>query len=645
MKVYNYNLKAIILLGSIIILVFSIIIRLDFIFQHAMFMDEAPNLSEAVVFTSDLFKFPPNLGSISYDIIKPAFYRILFGISIIIGNFLVHQLSIDLPSGLVIDIEFARLSMLFLNFSCYIFLLKKNWKINPVFSFFLILFVSLDPLLIFNTSIAETGAFIIPIMLVYIYLVSTLNVSKLRGMIPLSVTFAMLESVQYYSVIFLAYAIVFIIVKWRFYPKSIANEKIHFRQLLGLLTFMILISFIIFLAINPTYWLNPFITVRNTLKEVTFPLSTSSGVYGLNVFFLGHAISNTPWYAMLYYLILQVPIPIFLMFFIGLYFIFSSLFKYREWDKLTEIGLISFIFFLGNLCFTLLIPHFRGVASLSVLLLPPLVMISAIGIEKLSISIYYRSHPASGDTQKLSFAKQLHHVRILDKFKKFDSVHMKHFILLLLIIILIGTSVYTASPNFTYSNVAGKYLYHSGANIDGSLDSGQADMLIAKYMNSHNITNTTVISLALTPDIYWYANNNTYIQFWPTNNPVNSSFLSSHYFSDYLVVDEYYCQLYGNPVIGNSSFFPLIKEFQTDGGYSILYHIGRVPMVNRSSIIASFPVEIINNSTDTSSSHFVNEIVVNSTRFSNYELPNLTNVEFSFPNGIIIPSYLQSGNY
>lgn len=648
MKKIEYNWKIGLLLSSIVVLIFSISLRVTFIFYHAVFVDEFPNVSEAITFTNDLFKIPPNLNGLSFDQIKPVFYRLVFGISINIVHLFINKSSANLPLALPIATEYARLSMLFLNITCYLFLFKKHWKMHPLFSFFLILFVSLDPLLLFNTSIAETGAFIIPLMLVYIYLLSNLDLSRASSLIQLSITLALLESVQYYSVIFIVYAVTFIVIKWWFSKNTALNKGITFRRLALLLSFTILMAVAVFFAINPSYWQNPVETLRITWASVAFPLTSSSGVYELGVFFLGHKIDNFPPYVIFYYLILQVPIPVLSMFFIGLYFIFTSALKSKKIDYLTKVGLVSLLVFFGNFLFVSAITHFRGVGFLSVFLLPPLIVVSAIGVEKVLTSLVNYKITSSMFLQTIkirSASNKINFKNTTAKLKKLKTFQIGKILALLFVVFLLASSLYVSSPDFTFSNIVGKSLYGSGANIDGSLDSGQADMLIADYMNSHNITNRTIISLAMTSDLLYYSPHNTYLQFWPTNNPVNSSFLISHYFSDYLVIDEYYSQLYGNPVKGNSTLFPRIMQFNIDGGYSILYHIGPMPTVNKSTIITSFSIGLINDSNKTTSSQYVQEIIVNSSKFASFELPNLTNVEFSYENGTIIPSYLESGNY
>ncbi|MGC8515920.1 MAG: hypothetical protein ACP5OC_07295 [Thermoplasmata archaeon] len=62
------------------------------------------------------------------------------------------------------------------------------------------------------------------------------------------------------------------------------------------------------------------------------------------------------------------------------------------------------------------------------------------------------------------------------------------------------------------------------------------------------------------------------------------------------------------------------------------------------SVLYSVPIIITNNGTNATPVPFDEEVVVNSSYYSVYENANLSNVFFSFSNGTIIPSWLQSGN-
>ena len=649
---YYKEWKYFLLTASVAVLVFSVIIRLRFVFSQAAFIDEFPNVSESMSFTRDLFDLPTNYAGLLSDPLKPVFYRLFFGFAIIIINFfheiLSHQFLNLFPSNLILSIQYARLSMLLLNMVCYIIILKEIWKSSPLFTFFLLIFITLNPMLIFNSSIAETGAFIIPISLLFVFYLAKADLHRAKTLLPISVITAMLISVQYYSFIFIIYAIIFLINQAIFSRNGRPLNRDFYKILTNLLIFLILLPILVFLVLNPSYWHNPYYAFMVTFRSIAYPLTKASGVYGLNVFSLGHSVSNAPIYATVYYFVLQVPVVELLFFGFGIGALFYDRLKKKEITYLTMVGYISLLLFAGNTIFTAVFAHFRGTASVSVLLLVPSLIIAAIGVERaLTLLFFYfnryiNSSPVKNNKDYSEVPLKLMYERQKTNDNKYHT--LSYLVTLCVILLLILPIIYDSTPNFSYANSLGTTIYKSGTNITGSY-SGQSDMLIAGYMDSHDIMHRTIISLALTSDLLYYAPNNTYLQFWPTEHPVNSSYLLLHYFSDYLVVDEYYAQLFGNPVQNNATLFPKIVEFSNPESYSILYHIGPLPDINESAIITSFPIKLTGLPRYTVDSRYVYELKINSLLYKDFEFPNLTNVEFSYKNSTqIVPSYLLYGN-
>lgn len=61
-------------------------------------------------------------------------------------------------------------------------------------------------------------------------------------------------------------------------------------------------------------------------------------------------------------------------------------------------------------------------------------------------------------------------------------------------------------------------------------------------------------------------------------------------------------------------------------------------------IVYSVPITLTNNQPSPTPAPFQQMISVNSATYASYEAPNLQNVEFYYPDGAIIPSWLESGN-
>ena len=66
--------------------------------------------------------------------------------------------------------------------------------------------------------------------------------------------------------------------------------------------------------------------------------------------------------------------------------------------------------------------------------------------------------------------------------------------------------------------------------------------------------------------------------------------------------------------------------------------------VSPSSFIHVVPFSVINNQSVGVSLSFQLKVVMNSSYYSAYEAPNLQNIEFTYPNGTVVPSWLQAGN-
>jgi hypothetical protein len=128
---------------------------------------------------------------------------------------------------------------------------------------------------------------------------------------------------------------------------------------------------------------------------------------------------------------------------------------------------------------------------------------------------------------------------------------------------------------------------------------------------------------------------------------VGLEFSGTTSFSEYDYSDEY--------TVTNSSFSP------SPSSYLILIHQGDLSNTflqwfdERSAppngvmpimfgIVNYVPITISNGQSSATPSPFQQEVVIDSSTFSSYEASNLQNVEFFYPNGTVIPSWLESGS-
>lgn len=568
------RLHFLVLLVSIFFIVLSLIIRIRFAVTQAIFVDEFPNVQEAVSFSKDLFSYHPNINALSFDIIKPVGYRLFFGIGIMFFSFihdLINRSFISIfPNSLSQSVLYARFTVIILNILCYLFILLKSFKRTPLLSFFFILVVSLNPLLLFNSSIAETPAIIIPLSLVFIYVSADLNVINIRSYFFLPLLIGLMLSTQYYAFIFIVYALIIIVLK-NFNLKKIKAKSLNLPQLaLRISVFLIIIPLAIFLLVNPTYWHNPLSTILSTLKGIAYPLSSSSGVYEVGVFFAGRSFSTYPFYSIILEFFLGIPVLEIILFMLAIFYLLRMFIKKRNKGFAESLAMVSLLILFGNFIFAVYSPHFRAIGTLATLILPPASFVVAYGASRIVSSL---ATVTFGDRPTSKIFKHLKYI-FRKNFRRKISI-LGPLLALVCSLIITVPIVVDSTPNFQYANPIGTYIYGSGANMVGAFGSEQANMLMAEYLNSHGIRNETVVSLAQTSDLSYYANSDNFIQLWPTSNPVNSTELYSSYFDDYLVLDQWYSQVYGNPISQGSLNFPIVHEVHVDGGYSILYHIGK----------------------------------------------------------------------
>ena len=93
------------------------------------------------------------------------------------------------------------------------------------------------------------------------------------------------------------------------------------------------------------------------------------------------------------------------------------------------------------------------------------------------------------------------------------------------------------------------------------------------------------------------------------------------------------------------SSLPAIEK-EVAGSYSINFSSG-VTVSDSSGSISSVPalvIDLANQQSSATASPFQQMIIVNSSEYSGYEATNLQNIQFSYSNGTIIPSWLESGN-
>lgn len=632
---------------SITIITISTVIRIKFATSQAIFIDEAANVPESLVFTLSLFKTHPELSNLAFDIIKPVFYRIVFGLFGVTGQFLINGSVSTQNSGILLSLLYERIGVILLSDFCILVLLFKLSKRHKIASMFLVLFTLSTPSVQFALTIVETPTLIIPFTMLLIYYVATADILQYKSMLPISFLIAILMSTQYYSFIFIISSLASMLLIISIRNNGESNQISIKRTLMILFIFLILLPLFIFFTINPSFWINPINFFLETVRNIAFPFFSGSGVYNLPIFFSGSSLKSYPWYSPLTYLLFQVPV-LFSLLILSEIIIITEYFL-RRLDGVETFGnkqriVVTSLFFLSLSMITVVfIPHLRGFGAFVPIVYPSILFLAAIGAADFYATIVRKVKIMVPKTFNLAIS-QKKSIRNKTEIQHNEKVNLSKLIVVLSIcIILLVPYISFEQPSFNSSNIAGTIIYKSGSNISGAYASGQADMSIAKYMLLNSIQNKTVISLSLTTDIELYDPNNSYIQLWPMTAPVNSSYLLNNYFNDYIVIDSWFTQLYGNPLSNNLQDFTLIKIVKYDSLYSKLYRISPANYLNKTFLIKSINILLMNNNTYSTPQIYNQKIVVNSSYYKQYEFKNLTNVEFSYSNGKLIPSWLEKG--
>jgi len=552
MRIFKTYNKPLFLVFIAIIFVLGLVFRLLFLLKEGIYVDEASNLPLSIMYFKAIMKFPPNVSIFLSNALKPEFYNIFYGF---IG-YIFNDLKLpDIVSYKYINfvpisiLLYERIGILFTNSALFLVTLFILLRINERISILFSIFYWLNPLIIFNSSLVLTSSLVIPLSV--LYLVSIFS-SKLKFNIFLligAIAFGFLMSVQYYDIIFLTAPIVLYILYIRMYPPSKFLK--FFLSFLG-------ISLAIFILANPGFMFDPLVFIRATLIDTGTVLSTSSGVVGIPSYLFGEPRLIDPIYTVLILTFFQTPVLILFFALIGGYlFFYNSYQNIKEGNDLSDnehqMGYFAFFIFISCVIFTLIFNYLR---SNYIIIIAPLILFSAISSDQIIQRIMnQKTHIAKGSSKYFS-------KKIKNKAQLFAVM------IIILIIIINGFSVIQNEGNLpVYTNVLAYAPNLEHQYLHGSWNSAQADSLIGKYIGNMGIKNKTILTLALTSMVAYYAPDNDYIQIW---SQINGTQLIKYYAGDYIVVDGWYSQLYGNPIYNYPKDFNVICKVNLIGGYSIL---------------------------------------------------------------------------
>ncbi|WP_393972155.1 hypothetical protein OXIME_000765 [Oxyplasma meridianum] len=567
------------------IILIGFLLRLYRIFIQGIYIDEVANLPLSVL----VFSKPLDYNFMVNNALKPQFYLILYGFSIFIVNGF-HNPQITYYTYLsYLPIKFLiteRLLSLFINYIILIIIVIYLYDINKYFTLSFVILYSFYINLEFYSIIISTAGFVIPFCLLFIFFIYKSDLRINRYGIISAIVFGIVMGIQYYSIILILIPLLYyIIIK----IKRIDIIKFYF--------IFIPISLLTFLFLNPIFILYPFKMLYHIYIDTTTVLSTSSGVVGIPIFLMNRITFKTPIYFPIIMIIMETQIPILILLITSIYYYIYKHFKNiknKNNEPLDNLILLSILSFFLFIIFDMLLNYMR---RNYVLLIIPILLITTGILSKLIILTLKTFN---------NYSKKIEN----NKIKNIKKNYFVTITLIILIVFLLYSSTFNQNDIPTYTNKLAYLENVGGANFSGAFNSAQADKYIGMYIQNHNLENKTILSLALTDMIVYYAPSNSYIQIW---NSVNKTFIS-HYSGDYIVVDQWYSQLYGNPIYKYPNLFKIIYIYKVNNGYSILAKIN---------------------------SYYQQMILINN--YSKYGInPNGSNFKITYADGLPINSWIQS---
>jgi hypothetical protein len=546
--ILNNNKKLLNLAIAFLISVF-IIIWIREILIRGIFVDEAANLPSSIM----IFSNPLNLKYAESSALKPTFYLMFYGLFGFIGNYfkmpgIVHYTYINfLPFKILLS---ERMGDMLVTFLSFIIIIKKYYSKIPLFLISLLFIYIFTIPIEANTTLISTSGLFLPVFLLFIVFLNDSSLELNKSGILTSILFGILMSIQFYSVF-----IIFTPLIYYFITRNGIKKLAKFYAI------FIIISLSVFVLLNPAYIINPIGMLRSAFTETGTVLSTTSGVVGIPTYLMGKITYNVPLYLPLLNILFLTQLPIFILMIFGIiYYIkmFISRLKRSEkiiQNKVDSIVLLSFILLVYELIFASIFQYLR---RNYVIFEIPILVLSAAGMD-IFLSLFIK--------------RKATQIKISRKNNIKAKIKLKNLLIAITIFLLISVTVVSSvnSQNNlpVYTNELAYGLHIGGAAYDGAWNSAQADALAGKFIHENKLQNFTIISMALTDMVLYYAPSNDYIQWWA---PFNQTDIIN-FKGDYVVIDEWYSELYGNPINHYSDSFQILKEFKVNGGYAIVAKI------------------------------------------------------------------------
>lgn len=572
--------------GFILALIAGVFVRILIAFTQAVYVDEAANFPATLLMAHAVEGLQFSSASFGIDKNNPEFTKIFFGVwgtaSQAISPFATSS-QIALSGNAVRALTVERLVAVGVSTLTTMYLYQRMREHAPLVASVGMAVFFLLPQSVFLTSLVLIPALLVPFTALFTYFIAASRVEPSRTLYVAALFLGLCVSTQFLAVPYIVYPVGVMLLAWS--SRRLAFGRESLVRVGRVYFYLIAISVMVFVALNPYYWTHAFSKLDSLVAVSSVPAGLPSGVVGLPVFFDGSVGLLTPSYSPLLMIVYEVPVAVLALMTLGVFRYVRYTFKRGSTFEfyLTSTALVSFLTTAVTTC---LIQHLHAQGAVVWFSFPVAIFAGYGAVETVSLverglARYRRTHsPAQLSSLAPTSAYSIHPAEGLGRY--FSARALTGCLVAYVIVVCI----LLAPAGATYTNELAVLSPHTGAGFTGAWGSPQEDRSVAEFMCSHGVTNVSVLVLAQTSDISDYCPQNEYTQYW---HPVNVSVLESTYLGWYVVVDQWYAQLFGNPLRQPLEEVHMIFSASSSGGYSELAHIGNgtPPVVNAMTSVSA----------------------------------------------------------
>ena len=568
------------------ILLFGIALRVQVATSYGIFLDEGLNYPLSVEFARALATQPFSSAGFSADPLKPQFFRLAFGPATWgafgFGPVPVRQLvyNVVLPtSGLTAGRLLAVAVATLLTAVGYV-ALRGRW---PALALLVGAFAFLNPVGTFWETVMYTHYLFVPLTVLLLIVVARGDGRYGLATFAAGAVFGVLLSVQYYAVIFGILPLAAFVLATRGDARGWVPRLADLVRQFGV---FLAVALFLFYLLNPLFWSQP-ISEFQSIVATQFlsqgnTLTTSSGVAGVPTFFGGSAHLLTPWYFPLEIFAVETPTAVLLALPFGLWVALRAL-RAPHPELPGRLALLAALALVVELAFSAPIQHFHSWADINLYLGPSAVL---AGVGTAAVITWWGRRALAAQRER---DPDLRTPRPRPGLWRLAAAGGRPFWFLVVVAVLLAGSTaveYVAGPSYVNAFVVADG--HPGAGLVGAYGSPQSDRLVGQHLSAIGLTNVTLVVLGFTVSVDYYSPPEHFVQLW---QPETAGALEASYRGAYLDINEWYIQLWGDPIPAHDANFTLVYSVNVTGGFSQLWYLE--PILQQVSPLIATPAQTI----------------------------------------------------